>query len=137
MADMATPTAPAPPSLHPVARILPPDEWAFKGGDLTAFNPDFSIIVVVEEGGPEGRVLARWGATTIVHVEGLEVVPEAQKNPAVAGALLRLMVETLLAQNVWEVLTQATSPEVEGMIQTAGGRPVPGTTWVIPLKDGG
>lgn len=124
-------------SFKPVARILPPEEWEALAGPLKAFDPSFSFIVVVEDGGPGGRLLARWGATTVVHVEGLEIVPEAQKHPGVGGALLSEMVRGLLAQNIVEVLTQAETPEIEAMIEAAGGRRVPGTTWVIPMKGGG
>ncbi len=124
------------PEMHvkPVARILPPEEWAEKTPEFVTFPPGHSIVVVVEDGGPGGQVLAQWGALTVVHVEGLQVIPEAQKNPVVAGALLQTMVGALLTMGIVEVLTQADSPEVEGMIQTAGGRQLPGTAWVIPLK---
>lgn len=120
--------------MHPVARILPPEEWEAKTPEFLPLPRDHSIVVVVEDG-PGGQVLGRWAALTVVHVEGLSIIPEAQKHPAVAGALLSTMVKALLAMGVIEVLTQAETPDVEGMIQTAGGRQVPGNTWVIPLKD--
>lgn len=120
-------------SFTPVARLLPPEEWAEKTPEFATFPPGHSIVVVVEDGGSGGAILAKWGALTAVHVEGLSVAPEAQKNPAVGGALLRLMVSTLLSMGVVEVLTQAETPEVEGMIEHAGGRPLPGSAWVIPL----
>lgn len=119
----------------PIARVLPPEEWAEKAGELAAFNPEHSIIVVVEDGA-NGPLLARWGATTAVHVEGLEILPEAQGHAGVAGALLREMVTQMLAMGVLEVLTQATTPQVEHMIESAGGRPLPGNAWVIPLAEG-
>lgn len=125
-------------SFKPVARILPPEEWAEKTPELAAFPPAHAIVVVVEDGGPGGRILGQWGALTVVHVEGLSIIPEAQKHAGVAGALLSTMVTALLDMGVVEVLTQAATPEVEAMIQSiAGSRPVPGNTWVIPLRGEG
>jgi hypothetical protein len=135
MADAQADSVAGPP-FTPVARVLPPEEWVEKGGPLAVFNPHYAFIIVVEDGGPGGTLLARWGATTVVHVEGLEETPEAQGHAGVSRALLTKMLEVLNAQAVVEVLTQAETPQVERMIQSAGGRQVPGTTWVIPLKDG-
>jgi len=120
---------------HPVARILPPEEWAEKTPEFLPLPPEHAIVVVVEDG-PGGRVLGRWGAMTTVNLHGLEIVEEARTSPAVAGALLREMVGTLLGMGILEVLTTATTPEVEQMIQTAHGRQIEGTLWVIPLKEG-
>src|SRR5665213_892181 len=125
---MATMTA-----LHPMARLLPPEEWAARTPDLAVLNPHFGFVVVVEDGGPGGPILAQWGALTVAHVEGLAIVPEAQGHAGVSRALLACMVESLKANGVVEVLTQAETPEVEAMIASAGGRPIPGRTWVIPL----
>src|SRR5436190_21685291 len=122
--------------MHPVARILPPAEWAAKTPEFLPLNTDHSFVVVVEDGGPEGRVLARWAAMTAVHVDGLAVIPEVQKNPVVGGLLLQTMVGALLGMGIAEVLTFAETPEVEGLIVGAGGRKLPGSSWVLPLKDG-
>lgn len=124
-------------ALHPVARLLPPEEWAAKTPEFASLPPDHSLVVVVEDGGPAGRVLAQWGAMTVVHVEGLEMAEDVQGHAGVARALLSLMVESLLTKGIVEVLTQATTPSVERLIQSAGGRQVPGTTWVIPLTPEG
>ena len=57
------------------------------------------------------------------------------RNTAIG--ILSYGLTTLLNMGIAEVLTQAISPEVEGMIQSAGGRPIPGTAWVIPLSPQG
>lgn len=123
-------------SFNPVARVLPPDEWAERTPEFLPLPPEHAIVVVVEEGGPGGRILAKWGAMTAVHVHGLEVVEDARKHPSVAGALLSTMVTALLSMGVAEVLTQAETADVEALIQHAGGNKLPGSLWVIPLKVG-
>lgn len=119
----------------PVARILPPEEVAEKAPAFAMLDPEYGFVVVVEDGGPGGQILGRWAAMTVAHVEGLEVIPEAAGHAGVARALLALMVETLVERGVAEVMTQADRPEVETMIESAGGHRLPGSTWVIPLKD--
>lgn len=122
-------------SFQPVARVLPHEEWAEKTPQFLGLNPDFSFVVVVEDG-PGGRVLSRWAATTAVHVDGLETDSDAQAHAGVAGALVDLMVRTLLSHGVSEVLCQAETPAMEALIASVQGRRVPGDTWVIPLKEG-
>lgn len=123
-----------PVSYNPVARILPPEEWG-RVPEFAGFPPEHSIVVVVEDGGPGGAILAQWGALTTVHVEGLQVVEGARGHAGVAAALLRTMVGELLSRGVKEVLTQSASPEVDALVQSAGGHQVPGTTWVLPLTE--
>jgi hypothetical protein len=120
-------------TLRPVARLLPPEEWAEKTPDLAAIRPEGGFVVVVEDGGPGGQILASWGAFTAVHVEGLGIAPEAAGHAGVGRALLSCMVEALVAQGVQEVLTQADSEVVRQMIAKAGGQKIPGESWVIPL----
>ena len=121
--------------VKPVARLLPPEEWATRTPELAAISPEAGFVVVVEDGGPGGRILAQWGAFMAVHVEGLKIEADVAAHAGVGRALLSTMVKTLLGQGVQEVLTQADSPEVATMIAAAGGRPLPGQSWVIPLTE--
>lgn len=111
------------------ARVLPIEEWHKASAALQRLDTGHSIIVVVEEV-VSGKLLAEWGAMTAVHVEGLQIY---EGGAGVARALLTCMVDALTKQGVTEVLTQSVDARVEGMIAQAGGRVVPGTTWVLPL----
>jgi hypothetical protein len=116
------------------SRILPPSEWAtkLKGTALEgiAIDPAYAKVIVVEQG---GEVVACWSSMSIIHVEGLWTSPDA--GAGVARALLGKMVETLQEIGVPEVLTQSLTPQVDQLIEKAGGRRVPGQTWVIPVKE--
>ena len=119
-------------TVHPVARRLPPAEWATKTPEFATLDPEHSFVVVVEDG-LGGPVLARWAAFTVVHVEGLAMVPAVQGHAGVARALLATMVGELTGIGIQEVLTQADQPAVAEMCAKAGGHALPGQTWVIPL----
>jgi ribosomal protein S18 acetylase RimI-like enzyme len=138
MSPLKTPEPPvsfAHPTIHPVARLLPPEEWS-RVPAFAALNPSYSFVVVVENG-THGEILAEWAAMTVAHVEGLSVHEPYRGHAGVARALLQCMVGELKAAGVTEVLTQSLDEGVSQMIQQAGGKEVPGTTWVIPLpKDG-
>jgi hypothetical protein len=127
---MTEQTAPPEPTTI-IARVLPADAWGrLSQAELAQhLDPAHSIVVVVEEGGPGGEILAEWAAMTCVHVEGLLV----RGGAGVARALLQCMVEALVNTGVREVLTQAETDLVRGMIEEAGGSKVPGDTWVIPI----
>lgn len=127
------PPAAAPPALRPVARLLPPEEWAERTPALAVLPPAASFVLVVEDGGPGGALLAQWGALTVVHVEGLEFAPVAHGHAGVGRALLSAMIAELTRQGVPEVLTQAADPGIAALCEKAGGHKVPGDTWVIPL----
>ena len=117
------------------ARLLTPeDDWVAKlqgteleGVGLTAEN---SRVIVVEQG---AEVMGCWAALTQAHVEGLWLAPDA--GAGTARALVSKMVEILKGLGVGEVLTQSLTPQVDHLIQTAGGRKVPGQTGVIPVKE--
>jgi hypothetical protein len=120
-------------ALRPVARLLPPEDWATKTPEFARIDPEHGIVIVVEDGGPGGTILAKWSAFTVAHVEGLDIDPVAAGHAGVGRALLALMVETLHGRGVKEVLTQADTPAVAELIVKAGGSPVPGQTYVMPL----
>lgn len=129
--------APAAAPIKPVARLLPPEEWAERVPALAMLPPASSFVVVVEDGGPGGRLLAQWAAMTVTHVEGLELAADVTAHAGVGRALLTLMVQQLRAFGVREVLTQADTPEVGILCAKAGGHAVPGATWVIPIGEEG
>ncbi len=124
-------------TLHPRARVLPPEEWAERltGTSLDGMHldPDHSVVILVEDGGPGGQVLACWAAITTVHVEGLWEAPAARGHAGVARALLTTMLSTLREHHIAEVLTNAATPEVEAMLNHIGAIQLPGTAWVLDL----
>jgi ribosomal protein S18 acetylase RimI-like enzyme len=118
-----------------VGRVAESDEWptllaetALAGVTLP---PDTSVVVVVEV---DGQLAACWAAINTIHVEGLEIRPEFAGHAGVARALMATMAAELTAQGVVEVLTLAATPEVEKMIAQVGGRRVPGSVWVLPVR---
>ena len=119
-----------------VGRVLDPREWAEKlqGTALegAALDPVFSSIVVVEV---DGIVVACWAIMTAVHVEGLWEAETYRGHAGVSRALLSATVAELQRHHVAEVLTQSLTPEVGTLCEKAGGRKVPGQTWVIPVKE--
>lgn len=119
-------------ALRPVARRLPPEQWAATTPTFKDLDPAHAIVIVVEDG-LGGPLLAQWAAFTVVHVEGLEVAPEARGHAGVARALISAMVGELTAIGIQEVLTQADTPVVAELCEKAGGHALPGQTWVIPL----
>ena len=115
-----------------VARILPPEEWSrLTQPELQSLDPAHSLVVVVERGGPGGEILGEFGAFTVIHVEGLWSAEPG--NAGIARALASCMVEALIQTGVREVLHQVTTPEIEALSTSLGGRRVPGDTWVIPI----
>lgn len=122
------------PTLAPVARRLPPEEWEAKlvGTPLhhQPLDPEHTLIMVVEE---DGQVVACWAALTCVHLEGLWSAPEGRGGAGRARALLEAMAGELTKVGVAEAITTAIDPKVEGLIAHVGGRQIPGSQWVIPL----
>ncbi len=121
------------------ARVLPVDEWPKLAATplaeswLPSLDPQHTVVVVVEEG---EQIVASWIALTTVHVEGLNIDPVHQKRGVVGGLLLKKMVETLQAQHVPEVLTQAASEEVATLLRKVSATPLPGITYRIPIPQG-
>lgn len=112
-------------------RILPFVEYHRLPDLALAALPEHAATVIVVE--VEGQIVAHWAIMLCVHVEGLWVAPAYAKHVGVGRALLSAMVTELQSQGVREALTQATTPQVEALCEKAGGRPVPGTTWVLPI----
>jgi hypothetical protein len=118
-----------------VARLLTAeDDWGviLQGTELadSGLTPENARVIIVEQG---SQIMGCWAAITQAHVEGLWVAPDA--GAGVSRALLSKMVETLQGLGVSEVLTQSLTPAVDQLITSAGGRKLPGSTWVIPVKD--
>lgn len=117
------------------ARVLDPSEdWdALLAGTALANQPlpkDHVRVVVVEQG---TEVVACWAAMEVVHLEGLWQAPDA--GAGVSRALLTQMIAVLQEAQVVEALTQSLTPEVDRLIEKAGGRKVPGQTWVLPVQE--
>jgi len=120
-----------------VTRVLPPEEWPEKlaGTSLAQaiYDPDNAFVIVVEDS--EGQVVACWSAVNTVHVEGLWIHETWRQRVAVARALLQAMFEELRSLSVTQVITNADTPEIERMLTTIGAIQLPGTSWVIQVKE--
>lgn len=125
---MPTPTL-APPY---TARELPPEEWD-RLADLPLGqalpDPANAALLVVEHA---GQIVAAWAALTTVHLEGLYVVPEARKHPAVARTLVQGMSALLEARGIPQVVTVTQTPEIAALVEHIGGTPL-GDLWTIPV----
>ncbi len=119
-----------------IGRVLPAEEWAeqLQGTALEGaqLDPAHSDVIVVEH---DGRVVACWAIMSIIHVEGLWEAEDHRGHAGVSRALLEATVAELRRSGVGEVLTQSLTPEVDTLCEKAGGKRVPGQTWVIPVKE--
>lgn len=116
-------------------RILPAEEWPrLAGTELETVWPllphDTAQVLVVER---NGEIVACWSLMPVYHVEGLWLAPGS--GGGVFRALIRAMRALVREKGVTAVLTNACTPAVERLIQTARGRQVPGTTHLIPVGD--
>lgn len=117
-------------------RLLPRDEWPERlaGTELETIwpvLPDGAHIVVVES---DGRLAASWAVYPQWHVEGINVAPEFQKNPAVGRKLLHGMLNTALAVGAATVQTAALSDEIAGMLAKIGAVELPGRHFAMRIK---
>jgi hypothetical protein len=119
-------------------RQLPRSEWsrldATSLGVQSADLPEGSTVIAVER---DGELVACWSGFGLVHyhLEGLGVVPAERGNPSVFRKLLigmRRHVESLGVPSVW---TGARTPEVVGMLATAGAEPIDVALYVLPVKE--
>lgn len=121
-------------------RILPPEEWETVlagtplADGLVLLDPNHSFIAVVEQ---DGLVVAQCAAMTTVHLEGLWEAEAVRGHAGVGRALLAILVAELHRHAVGEVLSQSLTTDTDALFEQAGGRKVPGTTWVIPLSQEG
>lgn len=118
---------------RPVARVLPSEEWSRLGDpQITALPPGAATVLVVEIA---GEIVAHVVTMLVAHVEGLTVDPAYQTHAGVGRALISLLAATLRRAGVEEALTQIDTPAMEILCAKAGGRPLPGVTWVLPITD--
>lgn len=116
-------------------RVLPPEEWAAKtmGTPLEGrpLNPACSRVVVVEQ---DGQVVACVAVLTLVHAEELWEAPQVRGQVGVSRTLLETLVQLLQHEQVPEVLAQSLTDHTDHIFETAGGTPLPGTCYVIPVE---
>lgn len=121
------------------SRVLPIAEWdrlAETGLDLATWrqvDPHTLQVVIVED---EGRIVACWATMACRHVEGFWLHPDHRRR---GGALRRLFVgmRTLLRElGATTVITQAQADDVHQLLTAAGGVPIAGTSFLLPVDFG-
>jgi hypothetical protein len=118
------------------ARLLPFAEWSrLRGTELDhlatmAADPGGVVVVVVEQ---DAQIVACWAAVQTVHVEGLWQAEAFRTHAGVGRLLLGRMLGFLREHAITEVLTSATSSDVEAMLTKLGGSPIPGRLWHFPI----
>jgi hypothetical protein len=119
------------------SRVLPVAEWTrLAGTELELALPYLPLdaqIVVIED---DATIVGCWAVVRYVHVEGVWIHPEYRRQGAVARRLLGIM--GWVARSVFGaqvVITGADSDEVAGLITRLGGQRLPGTHYVIPVKE--
>ena len=120
------------------ARWLPRLEWSKLAetelSHLATLPPEQNVpisVLVVEE---DTRIVACWSRTTVEHVEGVWEAPDVRGRIDITRLLLNTMLDSLRADGLVDVMTQAMTPEVEAIISKLGGRQLPGSVWVFPVR---
>lgn len=121
------------------ARVLPPEEWATKliGTDLECVisdlrqRPEATQVVIVEDG---SNVVGCWAVMNVLTVHGLWINPEYRKRGTVARRLLEAMKATVRRLGATAVATSACTPEIEALLDHAGGTRQPGIAYMLPME---
>lgn len=117
-------------------RELPPAEWHRLNGTeaekLWPFvNPENTRVIVVED---EGRIVGVWAMLRTVHAECLWAAPSHRGSLGVAKRLFRGMREVAAEWGVDRVITGSVDPQVTGLIERFGGKPMPCESFVLPVE---
>lgn len=122
-----------------IARVLDQSEWdkipaeAKLRERLDYMNSDNVDVIVVEDA---GKVVACWSVMRQTWLEGCYIVPEYRGN---AGAVRRLMRKTYSVASQWGdrfLWTGAVTDCVRELIERLGGKEVPMSVHVLPLRAG-
>lgn len=118
-------------------RILPREEWPrLVGTELEAVwphLPESAQVIVVEDG---DRIVGCWAVFSLVHVEGLWIAPDKQKNPRIGIQLLRGMEAIAGAMGAKAVNTGAMSDDVVRLLEKRGAVELPGRHFSMTIKRG-
>src|SRR3982750_4141044 len=122
-----------------VTRLLPPDEW-YKLKETEAdpaylhFDPQYTNVVVVEK---EGSVVACWVLFPVYHAECVWIRKEDQKNPVVAGRLVKGMKHLATELGLKNLVTHAIDEEVKNLLtKHLEAKKIPGESFIFPVKLG-
>jgi hypothetical protein len=108
------------------SRVLPETEWNRLPDDVRqALTPGYAIVVVVENS--DGKIIARWCALNVIHLEGLLIDPDYRHSPKVAGRLFGHMILALKEKEIPSVLTLVQEPAVQALAEKVGFVTLPGT----------
>lgn len=119
------------------SRVLPVAEWGRLVGTelelaLPYLPPDTQIVVIEDA----VTIVGCWAILRYVHVEGVWIHPDYRRQGAVARRLLSMMGWVARqAFGAQVVITGADTDDVAGLITRLGGHRLPGTHYVIPVKE--
>lgn len=118
------------------SRILPPSEWARLTGTeaeplIAHLDPANAQVLVVED---DGQIVGTWTVLRLVHVECVWIAESHRGAFGVVKRLLRGMREIARGWGARNVLTGALTPQVEALIESLHGTPLPGRHFVIPVE---
>lgn len=118
-------------------RELPPAEWGRLAGTEAAglaheFVPGECHVLVVEDA---GAIVGTWVFLRVVHGECVWIAPSHRRRGSVARRLLAGMRQIVTRMGARAFMTGAITPDVERLITRLHGRVLPGTHWLVPVKE--
>lgn len=105
---------------------LPLDVWS-------QLDPIACQIIVVEQ---DGIIVRCWATMAIRHVEGFWCRPDHRARPGTLRKLFLSMRELLTHLGSTVVVTQAETPDVVKLLESAGASRLPGTSFLLPVDFG-
>lgn len=101
--------------------------------DLTGpdFDPDFTLVLVVEDTHQDGLVVGSWVMLNAVHLEGFHVAEHARHTVGIIVALFVGMMETLKRGKIKAAVTIAQDPVIAKMAEEVGFQRIPGDLYQI------
>lgn len=118
-------------------RLLPPEDWSRLDGTESAemlqfCDPVATRVIVVEDG---SEIVGAWVLSQHMHVDGLWIAPDYRKQPSVARPLMRAMQRLSRRLGALVVVATVRDDRTKVMAERLGGRPLQGTTYLIPVRD--
>lgn len=112
---------------HRIAETgLPVDVWS-------RLDPATVQIVIVEE---DGVIVRCWATMAVRHVEGFWCRPDHRARPGTLRTLFVAMRALLHSLGSTAVVTQAETPDIVKLLESAGASRLPGDSFLLPVDFG-